>query len=402
MIKVSKDFYIKVLLSIIVIFANITGIIQLIGGSIIAEGSIIILTILMTFILLLKKRQYDIIDFAMIFIAIYSIIISLINVVYFDVESSSLIGIYYYTLPCLILLCKDCSFFKKNVNFIYSLLLFMLFINSLYAIYQFLGPNPIIPLDRNRATGLMKTTLNYSGIIGATFYPLLFFIKKNNIIYKKILFFIIIIGAIFSQSRGLFANIILGFSLAPISTIIINKKINYKNILKFIFIVTFIILLFLIIYSFIQDCEFIKRISRLFHIFDYKTDKANTLRILSWSSFIDYFVNKPMGYGVGQIASGTSFVSNAITFESYILNTIYSIGIVGILYFYVPIYWVYKKLKKVQDNLQKYMHMFIIGILIQNAVQPSMLTPTTLIITWLNFILFTNLITIENNKRRIL
>lgn len=391
MIRIRKDLLIKILFTLIIIFSNITGLLELLGGSMFAEGSIILLTFIMTFILLLKKRSYDLLDLGMIFIALYSIIISLFSVFYFDIEVTSLICLYSYTLPCLIFLCKDSLFLNKNTNFFFNIFLIMLTVNSLYAIYQFLTPNPLISLESMRATGLMKSTINYSGIIGCMFFSLLFYIKQNKW-YYNILFLIIIFGAIFSQSRGLLANIILGFLLTPISVILINRKFNLKEFTKLLGIILSIILIFIIMYNFIENSEIFNKINRLMHIFDYKNDNANTLRIYYWSNFGKYFYNNPFGYGVGQIASGTSFVSNAVNFESYILDTIYSIGIISILYFYIPIYWIYKNVKNIPIEIQKYIHMFLIGILIQNAVQPVMLTPTTLIITWLTIIIFTNYI----------
>ena len=392
MIRIHKDLLIKTLFTLILVCSNITGLLELIGGSVFAEGIILLLAFIMTLILLLKKRTYDLLDFGMISIAIYSIIISLISVVYFDVESTSLICLYSYTLPCFIFLCKDSNFLKKNTNFFFNIFLVMLAVNSLYAIYQFLAPNPLLSLDSMRATGLMKTTLNYSGIIGVMFYPLLFFIKDSDNIFHKILFVFLIIGGVFSQSRGLFANIIIGYLLAPITLILITKKFSLKSLLRIFTIILFTAIIGIIVYYFIRDCEIAQRLERLIHIIDYKNDVANVGRSELWLSYGKYFINSPLGYGVGQIASGTSFVKNAVNFESYILDTFYSIGIIGILYFYIPIYWIYKNVKKIYIKKQKYIHMFVIGILIQNAVQPVMLTPTTLVITWLTLIIFTNYI----------
>ena len=397
MITISKYDIEYFLLILIIIFANITGIIELIGGSIFAEGIIIILVFILTLLLLIQKIKYDIFDYGMIFIALYSIVITLINISFYDVELSSLIGVYYYTIPCLIFLNKDNILFKLKQEYYFKLFLIMLFFNSIFAIYQFINPNPIIPLDSYRATGLMKSTLNYSGIIGAMFFPLLFIIKNSNY-FNKILFGIIVIGGIFSLSRGLFANILLALVISPISLLIVNKKIN-KKCTKGVLTIILIIITVFILYNLFKDYDFFQRLDRLLHIFDYKTDNANLGRLKFWKNFIVYFTQNPLGYGVGQIASGTSFVNNSVNFESYILDTFYSIGVVGVLYFLIPVIWIYDKLKRVPVNYLQYMHMFIVGVLIQNAVQPSMLTPTTLIITWLNIIFFTNIIRFIANKQ---
>lgn len=391
MLKIEKIFLIQFIFILFIILANITGILKLIGGSVFAEGTIILLAIIFSIILLPQKSKYNFFDYCMIFIALYSLIITLFFCLTGNLEFSAFISFYAYVVPCLIFLNRNNIFFISNSNLYFKVLFFMIMLNSLYAIYQLINPNGFLPMDGFRASGLMKSTLNFSGMISLIFFPALFYKFKSN--YYKYLFFIIItIGGFLSMSRGLFASIIVGYIFSFPIQVLISHKLSLKNVKKIFYIsIIFIILLFLII-TILNNMGILENFERLIHIVDYKEDSANVARYKFWISFIDYFINNPFGYGVGQLASGTSFVKNPLDFESYILGTIYSIGILGILYFLIPIIWSYGKLKNVSAENQHYIIMFYTAILFQNAIQPSMLTPTTLIFTWLTIIFFTNYI----------
>ena len=361
----------KLYITIIIILANTTGVL-----------------ILMLFFLF-QKRKYTILDYLFILVSIYSIIITFCNVyIIKDVEPSCFFGIYYYTIPCLIFLNRNHSFFKES-DFFFKLFFVFLSISSLYAIFQMSYPNSILPPDGIRACGLMKSTLNYSGLIGITFFPFLV-LKFKHKIYKIMGFLLIVCGGFLSLSRGLITNIVVGFLSSYPIQLILQKKISKKS-LKNLLIYSILSVVFLIIViEILNKLGLINMFERLFHIVDYKNDAANSARYDFWISFGDYFLTNPFGYGVGRLISGTSYVSNSMDFESYVLGTLYSIGFMGFVYFAIPFVYVYNQLKRCSAYNHQTMIMFLSGIAIQNIVQAPMITPTTLVMTWLNLIFFVN------------
>lgn len=382
----------KVLLTLILISVNITGLIQLVTNGAVAEGIVIFFTILLMGLLLIDKNKYDTLDLMFIFVAIYSIIITLIAIACLGVEISALVGIYYYVIPCLIFLNRKHAFFKNNINFYFAILLFFLILNSIWAIYQVIDPfNAIYPVQECtlRVRGLMKSTLNYSGLLGACFYPLLFCKLKNKII-KYISTIILLIGGVLTTSKGFFTNIIVGFFASYPILLLINHRISKKQFFiffKFILVSLFIIFLFIIIIAKTGTAD---KFSQLKDILNFTTNSSNVQRLDSWSQFFDYFYNNPFGYGVGQIFSGTSFVEKSVNFESYVLDTLYSIGIVGFIYFMIPIIYVFNLRHKLNSKYFQFYLMFFIGICIQNIVQVSMLTPATTVISYFNLFFLAN------------
>lgn len=391
MLHIKKNEFYQILLILIIIFSNCTGLLQIIGGSVFAEGSIILLTFFLMIMLVIDKTTIGKFDIIMLFIAIYSIFITVIRIINNEIELTSLICFYSYLLPSLIFINRKHNFFKNNANIFFKVFTIMILINALYAIFQRFCINAIIPLEFNRARGLMKTTLNFSGIIGVMFFPIIsYFTTVKNKLIVSFTVAMILIGSIFSLSRGLFANLLLGFAIAPFFQTFILKKYNKQIIIKYIGTAMIAILAFMFILIILNQLGILEQFDRLLHIFDYQNDKANTIRTAKWSNFFDYFIAKPFGYGVGQIDSGTIFVSKPVNFESYILDTVYSIGLLSIPYFLIPVIYIYKNISICSLATIQYASMFVIGIFVQNLVQPSMLTPTTLICTWLTICFFAN------------
>ena len=396
MLKISLYSINKFIVNFIVILSGITGIIKYFIGSFWAETILLVFIALFMIMLLHFKKKYDFLDILFLFVALYSVLITFINIMIGDVSAACLVGIYYYTLPCLIFLNRNNPFFKRNSRLYFEFLFVILVINSIYAMYQTVNPNAFISSEMGRARGLMKATLNYSGIIGASFFPIIALQIKNN--FLKISGFICIcVGGLLTLSRGLIANIASGiFASYPLMLIIKNKL--SKSMLKWTLVYGVVILL--VMYGIILYLSFTDQLQyfeRLFHIVDYKHDAANNIRAGFYGSFINYFLDNPFGHGVGRLVSGTTYVDNCVNFESYILGALYSIGFVALIYISIPIIWMYRKLLNVDAKYQQLSIMFIFGILLQNLVQAPMLTPTTLIITWLNIIFFTYYIINLNN-----
>ena len=400
MIKFNSNIFIRSFLFLLLIFTNITGLVALLVGSAVSEGCIVLFAILLMIHLLLQKRTYDFIDYSCIFIAGYSIIITLIMIIFFDYEVSSLIGIYYYTLPCIIFLNRNHSFFKKNIDFYFHCFLFFILLNSIWAIYQTINPFCAYPVQTGtlRVRGFMKSTLNYSGLLGASFFPLLFYEFKPKI-FKFISSIILLIGSFLTISKGFFTNIITGFFFSYPTQAISSKieKRQITNIAKAVGIGA--IVLFIAIIAIIQTGT-IEKYDQFINFLNFSTNGSNVQRANSWASFFNYFPINPFGYGVGQIHSGTDFVFHSVNFESYALDTIYSIGIVAFLYFALPIIYFVKNSKYLSTKYSQFYLMYLIGIYIQNLIQVSMLTPATTVITWFNFIFLMNYFkqkTIEQN-----
>lgn len=385
---INFDILTKLFLFLTIAVSNLTGIVEKFSNSVIAESlALLSISILMLF-LLFQKFKYNLTDYLFIFVVLYSIIITIIYILKGEINITAFVGIYYFTVPCLIYLNRNNKFLKNNSKFYFHILSFFILLNSLYAIYQVINPNAFFAIDGIRARGLMKSTLNYSGILGASFIPLVTFYFRNKL--KKISkIAIILIGGFLSMSKGFFTNIILGYFFSFPLQILLNKKINKSQIKLFRIIIIIILIIFCFsIFIFIKY-DLFDRFNVLISIFDYKNNESNIARYNYWTSFFQFFVNNPFGYGIGRIASGTSFVTNAVNFESYILDTLYSIGIIGFIYFYIAFVWILKKIKNIQNSAnQQALLMFSIGIFIQNLVQVSMLTPATLLITWLTIILF--------------
>ena len=389
----------KILLALILICVNITGLIQLVAGGAAAEGSVIFFTVLLMGILLINKNEYDMLDFMFIFVAIYSVIITILAITFLGIEKSAIIGLYYYIVPCLIFLNRKHVFFKKNVDFYFLLFLSFVILNSIWAIYQTINPNAIYPVQECtlRVRGLMKSTLNYSGLLGACFYPLLFYKLKNKI-NKLISTIILLIGGFLTISKGFFINIIIGFiasyPIQILSNCCISKR-QLRNLIKSIFVALIILLVFIII---VIKTGAIAKYGQFINIVNFKTNASNVERLNSWTQFFTYFYNNPFGYGVGQIGSGTSFVDRTVNFESYILDTLYSIGIVGFVYFMIPIIYVFNLRNKLIPKYFQLYLMFFIGISIQNLVQVSMLTPATAVISYFNLIFLANYFYNQSHK----
>ena len=391
-ITIKNNIIYKVLLILILICVNITGLIQLVAGGAVAEGLVIFFTVLLMGILLIDKKKYDTLDFLFIFVAIYSIFITICAIAYLDIEKSALIGIYYYTIPCLIFLNRKHIFFKEYIDLYYTLFLFFLMLNSIWAIYQMINPyNVIYPVQECtlRVRGFMKSTLNYSGLLGACFLPLLFYKLKNKII-KYISTIILLFGGISTTSKGFFTNIIVGFLASYPIQLLINYRISKKQIFNFIKVVFISLFLLFLFITIITQTGTTEKFNQLYNILNFKTNSSNVQRLDSWSQFFNYFISNPFGYGVGQIFSGTCFVNKSVNFESYFLDTLYSIGIVGLIYFAIPIIYVFNLRNKLTSKYFQLYLMFFIGICIQNIVQVSMLTPATTVISYFNLIFLAN------------
>ncbi len=401
MINVRLNKIFKYIILIIIILANITGILKFFLGTFWAEGILIIFTLFVMILLLIQKKRYNYLDILFIITAIYSILITSVFIIKGTLNIEVLLYSYSIFLPCLIFLNRNHTFFKKNSKFYLISLLFGVLINSLYAIYQVINPNAFIPIDGIRARGLMKSTLNYSGLLGCAFFPLLFVNIKSKII-KISSMLIIFIGGILSQSKGFLVNIFCGYLLSFPAYTILNNKIPKKNLKEIfgIFILIFIaISLFIYI---IISMDLLDRFYQLFNILNFKTNDSNVGRFNAWKDFFSYFMCNPLGYGIGQIGSNidTQVVENTVNFESYILDTLYEIGILGFVYFIIPIIWISKKIKYLKAYYKQVLLMFVIGIYLQNLVQVSMYTPTTLIMTWLNMIFFTNYLVSNYSKNK--
>lgn len=403
-IKFNLDNFKKNLLLIILIFANITGLIAMLLGSAFAEGCIIVFTILLMSVCILNKKRYDILDIASIFVILYSILLTLIMISFFDIEQSALIGIYYYSLPCTIFLNRDNKFFKKNIDFYFYVFLFFIILNSLWAIYQTINPNCLYPVQSGtfRVRGLMKSTLNYSGLLGASFFPILFFRFKPKFL-RILSILILLIGSFLTVSKGFFTNIITGVICSyPVQLLTgkIQKKQLY-NIIQYLLIGTIVLTIAIII---IIQTNTVEKYEQFINFLNFVTNKSNAGRADAWFTIFDYFPSNPFGYGVGQLHSGTDFVVHSVGFESYILGTFYSIGFVALIYFALPILYYIQNFNNLSSKYSQFYLMYLIGVYIQNLVQCSMLTPTTAVITWFNFIFLMNYFkqkTIDENKQKI-
>ena len=386
-IKIKINFLVRLLLFSILLTANTTGIISYFTNDIVAEGIVILLAFILTFFLLIYKKKFSLLDYSFIFVAFYSIFVTLFNCFINGVSLKVFISFYYYLIPCLIFLNRKNPFLKENTDFFFFWAMVFLCINSLYAIYQTFNPTSFLQLDGIRARGLMKSTLNYSGILGAFFYCIILY-KTKFTKFKILTLLSMLVGGFLSMSKGLFINLFLGFLLSFPTQLLFFQRINKKILftLNKFFLFIPIILLF-VIYLFVKY-DLFEYFQTLLAFVNFKTDQSNIDRYNYWINIIPAFLSNPLGYGIGQISSGTTFVDKAVNFESYIFDSIYMLGIVSFVYFYIPIKWIIINLKKITfSKKQQLLLMFFIGICIQNLIQASMLTPATLIITWFNIVL---------------
>lgn len=359
-----------------------TGIINNYVGYFESELVGVVLTSLICFCILVRKGKFDKIDLLFVFLSLYAFGVSLIYLGKGVIEEKNLFGMYLYVLPMVIFLCRDAEIIKKYANRYLMGIFFFLILSSIYSIFQHQLKLNWIPWDSWRATGFMRSTLNYSGLVTLCFFPLM--LLRMNRVIKFIGLAVILIGLQFSQSRGAMISIIFPYLL--VSLVTIGKiKLPLRKMLGYMvgFYVVAGVLLYVFAFSDLGNAI----VDRLSTITDFSGDASNVGRQESWSMALQMIATNPFGHGVGQVGSTISyFVENVIDIESFILSILYDIGIVGILYFVIPFKWAFKSVRVYAKQHKKVMAMFLICILIQASVQATYITPSLLVVFWLNMI----------------
>ena len=166
------------------------------GGEYVAEGVPLIIGLLISLFFLIKVLNTRAkIKFKLLFIVylIYFVYIILTTVAYVIVENHNplrMLFLYqYFPMFTLILMMGNEHIFHINKQKIFITIGFFASLSAVYGILQFLGFEPGVPIDINRARGLSRSTLNYSSLMFLGFVAASLISRKSlRIIFSMIIF----------------------------------------------------------------------------------------------------------------------------------------------------------------------------------------------------------------------
>jgi hypothetical protein len=314
------DKLLSLALGVAVIF---NGIFNYFIGEILSEGICLGLVLIYLTLKIELKSRFIFQLFTLMFFVLISI--SLMNA-----TSNEIRLLFLYPYLCFIVILLLPVYKEKigiNSDFIAKMFVYFACVSSAYAIAQRLGFELILPLEGElRATGLSRSSLNLTGCLFST---LAISVLTLPMSFRKLIMDLIILsGMIAAGGRG-------GIICALLLMGIFYLKDFRKNKSAFLGMT----LMFFIIVAVSGEYFY-----RAFTAFDFSEDQSNLDRIESYYQFFQQF--EFLGGGVGSTSPAAGRFTEAIGFESLIFNTIYELGVVFSLIFFVGILSWFTKLPK--------------------------------------------------------
>lgn len=345
------------------------------GGEYVAEGVPLIIGLLISLFFLIKvlntnvKVKYKPLFIVYFFYFIYIILTTLSYIILESHNPLRLLFMYqYFPVFTIILMLGNEHIFHINKQAIFITIGFFAAISAIYGILQFLGFEPGVPIDINRARGLSRSTLNYSSLMFLGFVAATLISKKS---LSAIFSLIIFAGVVASQGRGgIFATVI----FFTIYTFFSNFKVG--NILVF---VATLIAIFIAAFSFLpeenlQNFEILAE--RLAVAFD-TNDPSNNQRLYSMTLFFDEF--RIFGLGAGITGPAAERFQSGTGYESFILATIVQGGLFGLLMMFTIWSIIFFRLSQLKIEI----FAFLTGLFFMMLVQQTLETPTVNLMVWL-------------------
>ena len=345
------------------------------GGEYIAEGVPLILGLIITFFFLIKvlnakfKIRFKTLFFMYLFYFLYITIITLIFIIIDNHNPYRLLFLYqYFPMFTVILMLGNEHLFHIKRELILITIGFFATLSAVFGILQFLGFEPGVPIDINRARGLSRSTLNYSSLMFLGFVA-------SNLISKKslrIVFSLIIFGGVLaSQGRGgIFACVAFYMAYMLFS----NFKVS-----NIIFSVLSIMVMIFLAYFFLPEDNlknFEILTERLAIAFD-ANDPANNQRLYSMTRFFDEF--RVVGLGAGITGPAAERFEPGTGYESFLLATIVQGGIFGLFMMIVLWSTIFLRLSQVKIEIFAYLG----GLVFMMMVSQTLETPSINIMVWL-------------------
>ena len=175
------------------------------------------------------------------------------------------------------------------------------------------------------------------------FIPYLFFnfLLEKKINYIKLtLLLVMVLLAFMAGRRAIYLSFILSASIVIIIVLfsIKEKKVEYKNFIRKIYIILFLVGGVILLASLMGIITFDFIYQNISSIFDFKQDLSNALRYLQFNALIDGFQENPiLGAGAGAAASFSRSYEHPWAYELYYLAILFQYGLLGILPFVLGI-----------------------------------------------------------------
>lgn len=345
------------------------------GGEYVAEGVPLILGLLISLFFLIKVLNSKAkVKFKPLLITylLYFFYILVTTISYIIIEGHSpfrLLFMYqYFPMFTVILMLGNNHIFHINKQLIFITIGFFASLSAIYGILQFLGFEPGVPVDINRARGLSRSTLNYSSLMFLGFVAATMISKKS---ISGIFSIIIFAGVIASQGRGgLFATII--FFL--LYTFFSNFKIG-----NLLFITGFMASLILAAFTFLPE-ENLENFEILFerlYVAADTYDPSNAQRVYSYALFLEEF--RFFGLGAGITGPAAERFQPGTGYESFLLQIIVQGGLLGLLILLGIWTVLFFKLSFEKTELFSYLSALFFMMMVQQTLE----TPTVNIMAWL-------------------
>lgn len=319
--------FVDKLLSLALVIAVIfNGILNYFIGEILSEGICLGLILIYLTLKIELHSRYIFQIFALISFV-------LISIVLMNATSNEMRLVFLYPYFCFIVILLLPVYKEKidiNSDFITRVFVYSACVSSAYAIAQRLGFELFLQLEGElRATGLSRSSLNLTGCLFSALAISVLTMQSN---FKKILTELILLsGLIAAGGRG-------GIICALLLIGIFYLK-DLRKDKSGLFRITFM----LVIISTVSGEYFY----RAFTAFDFSEDQSNLDRIGSYYQFFQHF--EFLGGGVGSTSPAAARFTEAIGFESLILNSIYELGVAYSLIFFVGILsWITKLPKDIK------------------------------------------------------
>lgn len=287
--------------------------------------------------------------------------------------------------------------FKKIKKYI-SLILISIFLNLIYAYYQYF--NGVSRIHGN------LFVMEFAGLL--SFLVIFCFIYLWNPVYSKknkyfvgILFSISVIAIVLTGTRGVWVSLT---SSIFILLFLLKRKKMYKYILIFFLIVLMIFLILPNYYS-----------NRLISIFDFKNNNSNLTRINLWRGAILIFKNNPVN-GIG-LNNFSEIIKNDLYYKAPMMSVAHAhnnyfqllaeTGFIGVLSFlflnYKVIITLLNLVKKESNEYIKYYYYSVLGIytnyLLQGLTEYNLVDRYMNIILWILIPFALNLSELNNIKK---
>ena len=345
------------------------------GGEYIAEGVPLILGLIVTFFFLIKvmnakfKIRFKTLFFMYLFYFLYITIITLIFIIIDNHNPYRLLFLYqYFPMFTVILMLGNEHLFHIKRELILITIGFFATLSAVFGILQFLGFEPGVPIDINRARGLSRSTLNYSTLMFLGFVASNLISKKSlRIVFSLIIF----AGVLASQGRGgIFACVAFYMAYMLFS----NFKVS-----NIIFSVLSIMVMIFLAYFYLPEDNlknFEILTERLLIAFD-ANDPSNSQRLYSMTKFFDEF--RVVGLGAGITGPAAERFESGTGYESFLLATIVQGGIFGLFMMIVLWSTIFLRLSQVKIEIFAY----LVGLIFMMMVSQTLETPSINIMVWL-------------------